>query len=65
LENAERELLEEIGAAEVALDLKGRFRFQDAKNKVWGNLYTVQYDGEIRLQEEEVESLELWTCGKK
>ena len=39
-ENAERELQEEIGAAGVHLNACGTFKFEDAKNRVWGNMYT-------------------------
>ena len=37
-------------------------KFENASNRVWGNLYLVKdCDSEVTLQEAEVESLHKWT----
>ena len=39
-----------------------RIKFEDAKNRVWGNIFAVEYDGrELVLQETEVDAIEKWT----
>ena len=58
-ESATRELHEELG---VDLDLKqhklGTFKFEDAKNHIWCNLYFVDdFKGNLTLQESEVEAV--------
>ena len=32
------------------------FRYEDGSNLVWGRVYSCTYDGEMTLQEEEIES---------
>jgi isopentenyldiphosphate isomerase len=59
--SAERELAEEIGARNTVLTPHFDFKHEDDNNIVWGRLYTCIYDGEITLQEEEVESGEFLT----
>ncbi len=59
--SAERELAEELGARNTSLTPHFDFKHEDDKNIVWGRLYTCTYDGEITLQEEEVESGEFLT----
>jgi len=54
--SAERELAEELGARNTPLTPQFDFKHEDDRNIVWGRLYTCQYDGEMVLQEEEVES---------
>ena len=54
--SAERELAEELGARNTPLTPHFDFKHEDNNNIVWGRLYTCTYDGEIILQEEEVES---------
>ncbi len=55
-ESATRELKEETGIQGVSLTHLFDFYHQDASNRVWGRAYSCVYDGEIVLQEEEVES---------
>ena len=55
-ESALRELQEEMGIRGVSLTRLFDFYHQDASNRVWGRAYSCVYDGEIVLQEEEVES---------
>ena len=39
-----------------------RIKFEDANNRVWGNIFAVEYDGrELVLQETEVDAIEKWT----
>lgn len=53
---AQRELAEELGITGV--QLKGHFDFfhEDAGNRVWGRVFSCTYNGDVTLQEEEVES---------
>jgi 8-oxo-dGTP pyrophosphatase MutT (NUDIX family) len=53
---AKRELEEELGITGVRL--KGHFDFfyEDAGNRVWGRVFSCVYNGDVILQEEEVES---------
>ena len=53
---AERELAEEMGIQGVPLAQHFEFYFADDHNRVWGRTFSCVYDGEIVLQEEEVES---------
>ena len=55
-DSASRELKEEMGIQGVSLTYRFDFYHQDASNRVWGRVYSCVYDGEIVLQEEEVES---------
>jgi 8-oxo-dGTP pyrophosphatase MutT (NUDIX family) len=55
-ESAARELQEEMGIQGVSLTHLFDFYHQDVSNRVWGRAYSCVYDGEIVLQEEEVES---------
>jgi 8-oxo-dGTP pyrophosphatase MutT (NUDIX family) len=55
-ESAVRELEEELGIRGVALTQHFDFYYQEEENRVWGRVYTCVYDGDIVLQEEEVES---------
>ena len=59
--SAKRELAEELGARNTPLTPHFDFKHEDDINIVWGRLYTCTYDGEIVLQEEEVESGEFLT----
>jgi 8-oxo-dGTP pyrophosphatase MutT (NUDIX family) len=63
-ESAQRELLEELG---ISLDIKekkiGTFNYDSTSNRVWGNIYFVDnFEGELKLQETEVESIHLWSA---
>ncbi|WP_422134164.1 NUDIX hydrolase YfcD [Endozoicomonas sp. ALD040] len=51
---AVRELAEELGIEDTPLEPLFHFYFQNDDCKVWGRVYSCQYEGELRLQEEEV-----------
>lgn len=57
-ESAVRELAEEMGIEDVPLEPWFDFYFEDDGCKVWGRAYGCVYDGPLRLQEEEVQSVE-------
>jgi 8-oxo-dGTP pyrophosphatase MutT (NUDIX family) len=62
-QSASRELKEEMGIRGVSLTHLFDFYHQDASNCVWGRAYSCVYDGEIILQEEEVESGGFYSLG--
>jgi isopentenyldiphosphate isomerase len=64
LMSAERELAEEMGIQDVALTRLFDFYHQDAYNRIWGRAYSCVYDGEIVLEEEEVESGGFYSVAK-
>lgn len=53
---ARRELAEETGISGAPLARHFPFYYSDKGNRVWGMLYSCKWDGEMRLQPEEVES---------
>ena len=53
--SALRELDEEMGIRNVPLTTWGTFYHEEERCRVWGGLYSCQYDGELALQAEEVE----------
>mmetsp|Transcript_4184 Transcript_4184/g.14583 ORF Transcript_4184/g.14583 Transcript_4184/m.14583 type:complete len:94 (-) Transcript_4184:24-305(-) len=55
-ENAEREIEEEMGITGVQLCRKFDFFFEDEVTRVHGRMFECVYDGEMTLQESEVES---------
>jgi isopentenyldiphosphate isomerase len=55
-ESAERELAEELGIQNVPLTSHFTFHYEDGSNLVWSRVYSCTYDGEMTLQEEEIES---------
>lgn len=55
-QSAERELAEELGINGILLAPHFTFLHEDGSNLVWGRVYSCVYDGEITLQEEEIES---------
>src|SRR5713101_1569393 len=55
-QGAVRELEEEMGIRDVPLMWLFDFYFTDEHTRVWGGAFSCVYDGEIVLQEEEVES---------
>ena len=55
-EGAIREVEEEMGVQGVSLTPLFQFYHQDERNRVWGAAFSCVYDGEVVLQEEEVES---------
>ena len=48
-ENARRELEEELGISGVELKCIESKAFSDKDNRVWGNLYSIVYDGPVKL----------------
>jgi len=59
--SAYRELAEEMGITNVPLKFHGSFLHQDNDCNVWGAVFSCQYDGELVLQQEEVEYVLLMT----
>jgi isopentenyldiphosphate isomerase len=55
-DGAVRELEEELGIKGVPLTQLFDFSYQDKDVRVWGAAYSCVYDGEVVLQEEEIES---------
>ena len=55
-QSAVRELAEELGIKGIPLISHFTFHYEDSSNLVWGRVYSCVYDGEIALQEEEIES---------
>jgi 8-oxo-dGTP pyrophosphatase MutT (NUDIX family) len=55
-ESAKRELEEELGIMNIPLSELFEFFFAEGKMKVWGKAFSCFYNGDIILQEEEVES---------
>ena len=53
---ARRELAEELGIDNVPLTWHFDFYYADAHTRVWGGVFSCVYDGQIVLQEEEIES---------
>lgn len=59
-ENAQRELEEEFGL-KVPLKPLFLFYFEDETARIWGKSFLGRNDGPLKLQEEEVESVEIMT----
>ncbi len=55
-EGAERELAEELGIRGTPLMPLFDFYYEDETIRVWGMAFSCVYDGELMLEEEEVES---------
>jgi isopentenyldiphosphate isomerase len=55
-EGAVRELEEELGIRDVPLTRLFDFSYKDESVKIWGAAFSCLYDGEVVLQQEEVES---------
>jgi 8-oxo-dGTP pyrophosphatase MutT (NUDIX family) len=53
---AVRELAEELGIEGASLTALFDFYHEDRGNKVWGRAFMCRYDGEVALQQEEIES---------
>ena len=58
-QGAVRELAEEMGIRDVPLTWLFDFYFADERTRVWGGAFSCVYDGEVILQEEEVEDVAL------
>lgn len=41
--NAERELAEELGISNVTMSVLARVKFEDEGNRVWGNIFGLEY----------------------
>jgi 8-oxo-dGTP pyrophosphatase MutT (NUDIX family) len=55
-QSAERELQEELGIGGIPLTPLFDFFFEEGTCRVWGRAFRCTWDGEVRLQPEEVES---------
>jgi 8-oxo-dGTP pyrophosphatase MutT (NUDIX family) len=55
-EGAERELEEELGIRGTPLTPLFDFYYEDDHIRLWGRAFSCKYDGELVLQEEEIES---------
>ena len=55
-QSAEREIQEEMGVSQVELKTCFDFYHADETSKLWGRLFTCTYDGDFKLDPEEVES---------
>ena len=60
-ENAYRELEEEMGIHGQPLTHLFTFYFEDERTRCYGDAWEVVYDGELTLQEEEVDSVHMMT----
>lgn len=60
-ESARRELAEELGIRDVAMNEHCDFYFEDERARAWGRVFSCVYDGELVLQPEEVASVRLMT----
>jgi isopentenyldiphosphate isomerase len=63
-QGAGRELEEEMGIRNVPLTWLFDFYFTDERTRVWGGAFSCMYDGEVILQEEEVEGVTLMTSAE-
>ena len=54
--SAEREAGEELGIYDTLLEHRFDFFYEDSLNRIWGSVFTCQYDGRFVHQPEEVES---------
>ncbi len=63
-QSAEREAREELGLAGVSLEPHFDFYFEDPQNRLWGRVYSCVFDGELVLQEEEIEACFFVAPGK-
>jgi isopentenyldiphosphate isomerase len=63
-QGAVRELEEEMGIRNVSLTWLFDFYFVDEHTRVWGGAFSCVYDGEVVLQEEEVEGVTLMTSAE-
>ena len=55
-DGAERELAEELGITETVLTKLFDFYYKDDHIRLWGRAFSCVYDGQMVLQEEEIES---------
>ena len=55
-QSAEREIEEEMGVKQVKLNSCFDFYHADETSKLWGRLFACTYDGDFKLDPEEVES---------
>lgn len=64
LVNAEREVTEEMGIQNPKLTYIKTNLYKDDNVKVWQNIYTLKYDGEVKCQKSEVDYVEMWDIDK-
>lgn len=57
-----REVAEEMGIKDVPMKHLFTFYFEDNRVRCFGDAWDVVYDGEIVMQEEEVESVHMMSC---
>ena len=57
-ESAGRELAEELGVRGMPLEPLFEFYYADERTRVWGSAFRCVYDGDLVLQEDEVEGVE-------
>ena len=55
-DSAVRELEEELGIQNIPLKTLFDFYYEEPKSSVWGKAFSCEYNGEMVLQKEEVES---------
>ena len=55
-ESAVRELEEELGIQNIPLKTLFDFYYEEPKSSVWGKAFSCEYNGEMVLQKEEIES---------
>lgn len=55
-ESAARELEEELGIRDIPLKTFFDFYYEEPNSSVWGMAFSCEYNGEMVLQEEEIES---------
>ena len=47
IENAERELEEEIGLKGIEMKVLDTIKYEDSNNRVWGSIFGVHFTGDI------------------
>jgi len=63
-QSAVREIEEELGIRDIPLSTLFDFYYEDPKSSVWGRAFSCEYNGEMILQEEEIESGEFMPVEK-
>lgn len=63
-QSAERELTEEMGIQGVPLEPLFDFYYESERTKLWGAAFFARWNGPVRLQPEEVQSVRLLTLSE-
>lgn len=63
-QSAERELAEEMGISGVPIEPLFNFYYESERTKVWGSAFLAIWNGPVRLQPEEVQSVRQLTLGE-